>query len=238
MDKTERKAWNANHKTLKEMLRRPEKHEEAVQLFLTQHSLLHTISNQESLAAALLDDLTESTFRKYPVKRPDTKNSIAWHLWHVTRIEDMTMNILVAGRKQVLSTANWLEQLHIPFEHSGNDMSEADIAKLSKEIDFKALLLYRQAVGKHTQEIISQLEAGQFRLKVESDRINRLFTEKAVTEDSTWLAEYWSKKTIAGLVLMPATRHIFLHLNKCIRIKERHQKMVDLRDGKEAVKRI
>lgn len=32
------------------------------------------------------------------------------------------------------------------------------------------------------------------------------------------------KKTIDGLVLMPATRHNFLHLNKCARIKDKLQK--------------
>ncbi|MGE6256884.1 hypothetical protein ACQKCU_03065 [Heyndrickxia sporothermodurans] len=48
-------------------------------------------------------------------------------------------------------------------------------------------------------------------------------------ENANWLAEYWSKKTIAGLILMPATRHIFLHLNKCIRIKDKiHKQMKKL----------
>ncbi|WP_218241002.1 hypothetical protein, partial [Pseudomonas sp. 2822-17] len=77
-----------------------------VQLFLTQHSLLHASSvgkmPQDTLADFLLNELDENIFRQYPVNSPDTKNSIAWHLWHITRIEDMTMNILVADKQQVL----------------------------------------------------------------------------------------------------------------------------------------
>jgi hypothetical protein len=36
--------------------------------------------------------------------------------------------------------------------------------------------------------------------------------------------DYWSKKTIAGLLLMPPTRHCILHLNEAMRIKEKLRK--------------
>jgi hypothetical protein len=32
--------------------------------------------------------------------------------------------------------------------------------------------------------------------------------------------EYWGKRTIAGLLLMPPTRHCFLHLNEAMRIRQ------------------
>ena len=100
-------------------------------------------------------------------------------------------------------------------------MSQEDIATLSSKIDIPSLLQYRAAVGKQTQHVISSLEPGQFKMPVNQKRINRLFDEHAVIQQSKWLADYWSKKDIAGLILMPATRHIFLHLNKCIRIKDK-----------------
>ncbi|BBI30864.1 hypothetical protein [Cohnella abietis] len=110
------------------------------------------------------------------------------------------------------------------FPHSGNDMSVEDIAELSSRIDFDSLLAYRMAVGKQTRQIVSTLEPGQLKEKVEQNRIKRLFEENAVTQDASWLADYWSKKSIAGLILMPATRHIFLHLKKCIHIKDKLNK--------------
>ncbi|WP_245546954.1 DinB family protein [Evansella cellulosilytica] len=173
-----------------------------------------------------MNNLDDNTFRQYPVPNHDTSNSIAWHLWHITRVEDMTMNILVLNEQQVLHTSNWLEKMNLSFTHSGNDMSKEDIALLSSNVDFNSLLEYRAAVGKRTQEIISLLSPGHFNMKVEQERIKRLFDENAVMKNSKWLAEYWSKKDIAGLLLMPATRHIFLHLNKCVRIKDKlHKKM-------------
>lgn len=59
----------------------------------------------------------------------------------------MTMNILLSNEQQVLFTHNWLEKLKIKFIHSGNDMSENEIALLSTKIDINALLSYRTAVG-------------------------------------------------------------------------------------------
>lgn len=137
----------------------------------------------------------------------------------------MTMNILLNNQQQVLFAEDWLEKMNIGFIHSGNDMSEKEIALISSEIDINALLAYRTAVGKQTRQVVSSLRPGQFKEKVEQKRIKRLFEENAVSQNSKWLADYWSKKTIAGLILMPATRHNFLHLNKCIRIKDRLHKL-------------
>lgn len=228
MDMKQRKLWNENHRKLKDIILKPEAHSQAIQIFLSQHSLLHSSSHREpankTLEDALLENLDEATFRQYPVQNPDTKNSIAWHLWHISRIEDMTMNILVADCQQVLYTADWLDRMNISFTHSGNDMSEGDIAELSSKIEINSLLAYRASVGKRTQEVIPSINPEQLKMKVEQCRIKRLFEEKALMENSKWLAEYWSKKTVAGLILMPATRHIFLHLNKCIRIKDKFLK--------------
>lgn len=228
MDLMQRRTWNENHKKLTEIILKPEEHSRTIQLFLSQHAVLHssTITNKRELSLndELMTDLDDITFRKYPVISPDTKNSIAWHLWHIARIEDVTMNILVSDNQQVQFDESWLDRMNIECSHTGNNMSEDDIAKLSSNIDFNSLLAYRAAVGVKTRQIVSLLKPGQFKMKVEPNRIKRLLDENAVTQNASWLADYWSKKTIAGLILMPSTRHNFLHLNKCIRIKDRSLK--------------
>ena len=228
MDLSERKQWNENHKKLTRMILDPAKHQSAVDLFLQQHRLLHSSRMSQSPIATLEDelvkDLQEETFRQYPVKAPDTKNSIIWHMWHITRIEDMTMNILVNNDVQVLHSGQWNKKLHIDDVHSGNEMTEAEIANLSATLDIDSLLAYRSEVGRNTREVISRLLPGDFKQKVEATRIHELKVQHAVKEEASWLLEYWGNKTIAGLVLMTATRHIFLHLNKSIRLKQRIQK--------------
>lgn len=228
MDLEQRRVWNESHKNLTEIILNPNEHVRATELFLNHHALLYSskMSNERinTLEDFVLEGLEESAFRKYPVNAPDTKNSIVWHLWHIARVEDMTMNILVADSQQVLHSDNWLQKMNIRFPHSGNSMSDDDIAELSSRINIESLLEYRIAVGKQTRQIISSLQPGEFRDKVQDCRIKKLFDENAILQEASGIAEYWSKKTIAGLVLMPATRHNFLHLNKCARIKERVQK--------------
>lgn len=230
MDKLQRKVWNDNHKFVKNALTKPELYGQAISIFLSQHALLHETPvgqlEQISLADHLMKNLDELTFRQYPVSNPDTKNSIAWHLWHISRIEDMTMNILIADAPQVMNTGDWLPKLNIPFTHSGNDMTEEEISLLSSTIDLDALRAYRIEVGRQTRIIVESLNPGDFQLPIDAKRMNRLFEEQAVMTKSEWLVNYWSKKNIAGLLLMPATRHNFLHLNKCVRIKDRLQKRI------------
>lgn len=228
MDLEAQRAWSESHKALNNIILKPQEHSQAIQLFLSLHAWLHSPAvgdtDKPTLEELAVQHLDESTFRKYPVTLPNTKNSIAWHLWHITRIEDMTMNILVADGQQALYAGNWFDKMNTGFSHSGNEMSEADIADLSSSIHFESLLAYRTAVGKQTRQIVSALEPGRFKEKVAPDRIKRLFDEHAVTQDASWLADYWSKKTVAGLMLMPATRHIFLHLKKCVHIKDKLNK--------------
>ncbi|MEK8131885.1 DinB family protein [Paenibacillus filicis] len=228
MDLEQRRAWNETHKRLTEMILVPNEHPRAIELFLEHHALLYASKMVNGCIHTLEDDvwegLEERTLREYPVQATDTKNSIAWHLWHIARVEDMTMNILVADSEQVLHSDHWLHKMDVRFTHSGNSMSDEDIAELSFHIDMDALLDYRIAVGKQTRLIISSLQPGGFKDKVQDRRIRRLFEEGAILQEASGIAEYWSKKTIAGLVLMPATRHNFLHLNKCVRIKDKLQK--------------
>lgn len=133
------------------------------------------------------------------------------------------MNVLVSDEEQVFLSGNWEGKMEISFTHSGNDMSEEDIAELSSKINLDALIEYRSAVGKRTRQIVSSLQKGQLKEKVAPSKIKRLFDENAVAIESKWLADYWGKKTIAGLLLMPATRHPYMHLNKCVQIKNKYR---------------
>ncbi|MEJ9219379.1 DinB family protein [Paenibacillus glucanolyticus] len=228
MDLNQRKQWNEKHKKLTNIILKPIYHQTAIDLFLHQHNFLHSsrmsISSVATLEDDLVKDLSEEIFRRFPVTAPDTKNSIAWHIWHITRIEDMTMNVLVNNDKQVLYSGDWYKQLKVNHPHSGNDMTEDEVADLSANINISSLLEYRIEVGRKTREIVSGLLPGEFRQKIEPARFKELEEQSAVKKESSWLLEYWGNKTIAGLILMPATRHIYLHLNKSIRIKQRIQK--------------
>jgi len=219
-----RKSLNNQQTELRRLLSSSDQYEKAIELFLKHHAMLHsaTMAQTESWSFEdeVLDDMTEEQVRPIP---QNCDHSVAWLLWHIARCEDITMNLLVAGSPQVLHQDHWLERMKITAQDTGNAMSREEIAQFSAAIDIEALRAYRVAVGRRTQEIVRQLAAEELKQKVDPARLQRVWDEGAVVEAARGIADYWGKRTIAGLLLMPATRHNIVHLNEALQIKRRRQ---------------
>jgi hypothetical protein len=220
--KERRSAWNSSQRELRRLLESGEDHEKALALFLSQHAQLHSMSmpgtEDWSYEDELLDGIKETQFRDIP---PRGEHSIAWVVWHIARIEDMTMNLLVAGGEQVLGQGNWMQQLNSPIEHSGNEMSHTEVVELSAALDLAALRAYRKAVGQQTREVVRDLKAEDMARKTAPERLERIWAEKAVLPAAKAIVDYWSRRTVTGLLLMPPTRHLFIHLNEAWEIKRK-----------------
>lgn len=198
-------------------------YQESCQLFFKQHAMLHSVKMAQtepwSLEDEVFDELSDEKARRIP---RNSEHSIIWNIWHIARIEDVVMNMLVAGRPQILNQDNWLKQMKIKVRDTGNAMDAEDVVDLSNKIDIEALRAYRVAVGHRTRDIVKQIKPQELKDKVEPARLERVREEGAVDEEANWLITYWSKRNIAGLLLMPATRHNLVHLNESLRLKEKH----------------
>jgi hypothetical protein len=219
-----RKLWNKGQREFRELLLSFNQHERAIQLFFRQHGTLHSAavapSEPWSYEDVLLEDMNEGQIRRIP---QNEEHSVAWLIWHMARIEDVAMNMLVAGRSQLLHQDDWLPKMAIASRDTGNDMSQEDVASLSAAIDLDTLRAYRQTVGMRTREIVRKLQPIELKNKVQPSRLEQVMAEGAVVEAARGLIDYWSRRDIAGLLLMPATRHNFVHLNEILRIKQRRE---------------
>jgi len=215
-----RKLWNSRQKILRQTLTSAENHKMARELVLDQHAMVHSArmskSGLYSFEDEILQDMSEKSIRCIPGKY---HHSVAWIIWHMARIEDVTMNLLVAEERQVLYQDSWLERMRIDIGDTGNGMTDKDVADLSAIIDIKALKAYRLAVGRKTRRIIKNLEDRQLKQKVKPSSLQQIWHEQAMRKNAKGIVDYWSRRTIAGLLLMPPTRHCFLHLNEASRIK-------------------
>jgi hypothetical protein len=122
-------------------------------LFLAQHSAVHTAAvggNRMSAAERTLGGLTDEQWRVRP--REDL-NSIAWLVWHIARAEDIMVNRALAGRAQVFDDA-WRQRLGITRRDFGIGMTSAEVSELTQQIDLAALREYRDAVGRQTREVV------------------------------------------------------------------------------------
>jgi hypothetical protein len=214
--------WNPLQAKLKEIILKKDRFEEMQQLLLQMHSLVHSSNVYNGHCVTYMDevwsDLQDNAFRTMPTVKDDT---VAWNIWHITRIEDLTSNILINNQKQVLDEG-WLKRLNTTITDTGNAMSDEEIIALSNQINREELYLYRNAVGLRTKEIIEGLKPEDMKRKVAKEGLDRIASEGGVTQqpDAVWLLDFWGKKNVAGIILMPITRHQIVHLNDCRRLKE------------------
>lgn len=181
--------------------------------------------HDESPAAvfgSLAADLTEAEFRFRPA---DGWESVAWQLWHLTRIEDAVGAIGLADRPQVYD-ADWRRRLAAPVDDTGNALDADQAGGLAAALDFAELLAYRREVGSRTAAIVAGLDPAALRRPADRGQFGRFFAEGVLTqaEGSRWLYDFWRRKTVAGLLSMPITRHQVVHINASLRLRDKARK--------------
>lgn len=215
--------WNTNQKQLRSILGKKATLFESIKLCLQQHAMVHAsvVSQweQATFEDELWKNLDETRFRTFVNHDHGT---IARNMYHATRIEDICMNLLIKEDQQVFNN-NWKERLNITITDTGNAMTEEEVIALSNSINMQELKNYRIAVGKKTQELIRSLSFTDLKQKPSAQQLNAVLAQGAVldVEGANWLIGFWKRKTVAGLLLMPATRHNLVHINQSKRIKNK-----------------
>jgi len=215
-----RKKWTLRQDQLRKLLSSKTHHEEGIRLFLEQHANVHTaaISGGEywSLYDEVISGLSDAQVKAIP--RPGL-NSIAWLLWHITRIEDMTINFLVLEQPQILCGDGWEARLGLPGWDVGASMDDRDIANLSAQVSVQALKGYRAAVGRSTRAGVQRLQAEQLKEIVPASTVQQLIDEGSISQEGLWLFEYYLSRTKGFFLTRTATSHNFIHLNEAGRAR-------------------
>ena len=214
--------YNAQIDKLRKCIKSSRSFESAIELALEIHAITHTSmvssSNIPTFCDNLLDGLVDSDFSVMPTSKDDT---IAWHLWHIARIEDLVGNLLVAEQSQILND-EWLEKLRINVRDTGNAMSDAQIMDFSKQVNKQELINYRNTVGRQTRTLLKSLTPDDLKRKPGTESLARLISEGGLLEvkNSIWLLNFWGRHTVAGLIVLPLTRHHMMHLPESLAIKQ------------------
>ena len=219
-------SWNPKQALLRQIINKTESFEEAKVLLMELHSLVHSKqvyeNSEKSYFEEILAELNENNFRIMPSAKNAT---IAWDIWHITRIEDITSSIFINNDNQIFNI-EWQKKLGTAVSDTGNAMTVQEIIEFSKDMNLQELMNYRNAVGRKTRNIIENLYASDMKRKFSDKQTQRVLNEGGVTEhpDSIWLKDFWGKKTVAGIFLMPTTRHQIVHINDCRNILDRYKR--------------
>ena len=94
--------------------------------------------------------------------RPDAEaNSIAWLVWHLTRIQDHHLSE-IAGREQAWTADGWAQRLRRPADpdDTGYGHTSQEVAAVRPEGP-DLLLGYHAAVAQRTQEYLATVDADE-----------------------------------------------------------------------------
>lgn len=215
--------WYPKQKELRKIIRSVGKHDEAIQLCLELHAMVHFAevsgSSEPTFADEAIKGLPYEDYAK-PVK--GLEGTIAWNMWHIARIEDVAINRLINSTSQVIYDG-WLDELDTMHVEVGDSMSELEKVKFSEELDIDVLFAYRNAVGKRSREIIQNLTAKDMRREIAKEDLNMALIDGTLVYDpkSMWLLKIWSGRDVADMLLMSVTRHQEMHVTTCRDIKEK-----------------
>ncbi|MFN8633594.1 MAG: DinB family protein [Chloroflexota bacterium] len=185
-------------------------------LFLADHARIHAAatSTEAELDAAGRFTMQDDTLKRLEEAElratPDGLCSIVWHLWHMTRIEDAIVNVVLRGQPEVLDRTDWLSQLGVDARLVGTGDTDDEVRGFSEKVDIAALLAYRDVVGRETRAWVRDLDFDM--LDAVPDVVQLLQNAPAIVgERARWLPRFYTGKSGAFLLTFPVTNHGFMH---------------------------
>ncbi|MCH5166013.1 MAG: phage head-tail adapter protein [Clostridiales bacterium] len=213
------KEWAELNKTLQSQLKKENTFVDGVKTVLLLRQKLFDV------LCAFKTELTREQFNSCPYPKEEGYHSktIAYSIWHIFRIEDIVAHTLIDHSEQILMTENYIERINAPIKTTGNELDSKQIIEFSEALNIDELYQYITAVMNSTNKIISKLSFADLKRKISDGDKEHLKQLNVVSTDekSYWLIDYWCGKDIRGLIQMPFTRHWIMHVEACLRIKNR-----------------
>jgi DinB family protein len=185
--------------------------------FLSQHAAVHAsdVSGRAFSVQRVFSELSDDEMRIRPGKG---LNSLVWLLWHMARTEDVAVNLVVAGRDQVLDDA-WIRRMNVPWRIIGTGMTADEVTEMTARADVAAVRVYRAAVGIRTREVVQGLRADAWAEIVGDEDIKRAAVTGAFRD---WVegAKYpWLGWSRADQLASSALRHNAAHIGEAVTIR-------------------
>ncbi|WP_294480372.1 phage head-tail adapter protein [uncultured Ruminococcus sp.] len=212
------KEWSDLNKAMQQLLKKRDTFNEGIAaLFRLRDELYNTmLSLREELSRGDFDAMPYPKAKGYHCK------NIAYSMWHIFRIEDITANTLIADREQVFFTGDYQRRINSPIITTGNELSGDEIASFTKVLDIGALYEYISDVKQSTEDTVLGMDFDKLKTKIPTERREKLISLEVVSrsEDAFWLVDYWCGKDIRGLIQMPFSRHHIMHTEAMLRIRD------------------
>jgi DinB family protein len=185
--------------------------------FLSQHAAVHAsdVSGRAFAAQSVFSELSDDQMR---IRPGQGLNSLVWLLWHMARTEDVAVNLVVAGRDQILDET-WMRRMNVPWRIIGTGMTGDEVAEMTARADVAAVRAYRSAVGIHTREVVQALRADAWDEIVSDEDIERAAATGAFRDWIEGTRYPWRGSSRADQLASSALRHNAAHIGEAITIR-------------------
>lgn len=213
------KEWSELNKTMQTLIKKDVTYKKGIGTLIDlRNRLMETLISFHS-------ELCREEFNAIPFINADGYHSktIAYSIWHIFRIEDIVAHTLINKDEQVFFAGDYQKRINSPIITTGNELTKQQIADFSAQLNMQELYSYIFEVKESTEEIVKSLSYTQLTQKVSEERKDCLKSLNVVSTDKNaiWLINYWCNKDVRGLIQMPFSRHWIMHIEACLRIKNK-----------------
>lgn len=217
------KEWSELNKTMQTLIKKGATYEEGINTLIDlRNRLMETLISFKK-------ELDREDFNAIPFINADGYHSktIVYSIWHIFRIEDIVAHTLINKDEQVFFAGDYQKRINSPVITTGNELVKQQIVEFSRQLNLQELYYYIFKVKESTEEIIKSLSYAQLTQKIPEERKECLKSLNVVNtdENAIWLIDYWCNKDVRGLIQMPFSRHWIMHIEACLRIKNKIHKV-------------
>ena len=217
------KEWSELNKTMQTLIKKGATYEEGIGTLIDlRNRLMETLISFKK-------ELGREDFNAIPFINADGYHSktIVYSIWHIFRIEDIVAHTLINKDEQVFFAGDYQKRINSPVITTGNELVKQQIVEFSRQLNLQELYSYIFEVKESTEEIVKSLSYAQLTQKIPEERKECLKSLNVVNtdENAIWLMDYWCNKDVRGLIQMPFSRHWIMHIEACLRIKNKIHKV-------------
>ena len=215
-------SWSELNKNIQTELKKKEIFSQGI------NSLIFLRNEIFTVVENLFSDLFQNDFSllPFPKSKVNDNATIAWSIFHLFRIEDIVCNSLIKNQQQIFFQNEYDKRLNSKIITTGNEFTNEQMIKFSKELNIKELFTYAKEVKLNSDKMILELNYESLKTKIPEERKIQLQKLNVVSSDenSFWLIDYWCNKNFLGLLQMPFSRHWIMHIDACLKIRDNQKK--------------
>ena len=213
------KEWSEMNKTLQLQIKRKDTFATGID------TLLELRRNLMEQIVQFRNELADADFYAMPYMNAKGyhNKTIAYSLWHIFRIEDIVAHSLIANDEQIFLKGDYQSRIKSPIVTTANELVKEEIGEFSKKLSIEELYNYIADVDASTTQVLRALTYSDIKEKITAEKRKQLEMLNVVSDDENayWLIDYWCGKDVKGLIQMPFSRHWIMHIEACLKIRDK-----------------